>query len=61
MGDLSKNVVEGGFSKNFSVQDDFQEAIVCVLEEFTGQMSLAQVLGVFELIKVGLVEGHLEE
>lgn len=52
------SVVIGDFKDKFSVQTDLESDIGELIEKYDGKMSLAQFIGVLEIVKHDLLLGH---
>ena len=48
-------VIEGGFNNSITLTHKLQDDILDVLDEYRGKISVAAVLGVFEVIKFDLL------
>lgn len=56
MGDIEK----GNFNTRFHAQEKLEEDIAALIEKYDGQISLAQFIGVLDIVKHGLLTGHSE-
>jgi hypothetical protein len=52
------NVTKVGFNPRFTAQEDLEQDISILIGKYDGQMSLAQFIGVLEIVKYGLLAGH---
>lgn len=54
MGDVTK----ANFNTRFTVQEDLEQDMAKLIEKYDGQISLAQFIGVLDIVKHSLLTGH---
>ena len=52
------NVTKANFNTRFSSQEDLEQDIAELIEKYDGQISLAQFIGVLDIVKYSLLTGH---
>mgnify|MGYP000232901626 CR=1 FL=1 len=54
------NIERVNFNTRFKAQEDLEEDVRNLIEKYDGQISLAQFIGVLDIVKHGLLVGHSE-
>jgi len=57
----SDNILRPDFKTKFPYNEELAEKIHAAIEEYHNQLSLAEVIGVLELIKHCLIQAHYED
>ena len=57
---MSDNIERVNFNTRFKAQEDLEEDLRKLIEKYDGQVSLAQFIGVLDIVKYGLLNGHSE-
>jgi hypothetical protein len=57
---MSDNIERVNFNTRFKAQEDLEEDLRKLIEKYDGQVSLAQFIGVLDVVKFGLLSGHAE-
>ena len=52
------NVTKANFNTRFTVQEDLEQDMAKLIEKYDGQISLAQFIGVLDIVKYSLLTGH---
>ena len=52
------NVTTANFNTRFTVQEDLEQDMSALIEKYDGQISLAQFIGVLDIVKHSLLTGH---
>ena len=52
------NVSRANFNTRFTVQEDLERDVAKLIEKYDGQISLAQFVGVLDIVKHSLLAGH---
>lgn len=51
-------ITKVNFNTRFSSQEDLEQDIAKLIEKYDGQISLAQFIGVLDIVKHSLLTGH---
>lgn len=54
------NIQKVNFNTRFKAQEELEEDLRKLIEKYDGQVSLAQFIGVLDIVKYGLLSGHAE-
>jgi hypothetical protein len=54
------NVIKGNFNTKFVKNAELAEKIYDVIGEYSDQISLAELIGILEIVKLEVVTTHLE-
>ena len=54
------NIQKVNFNTRFKAQEELEEDLRKLIEKYDGQVSLAQFIGVLDIVKHGLLIGHSE-
>jgi len=54
------NVIKGNFNTKFVKNAELAEKIYGVIGEYSDQISLAELIGILEIVKLEVVTTHLE-
>lgn len=57
---MSDNIQKVNFNTRFKAQEELEEDLRKLIEKYDGQVSLAQFIGVLDIVKYGLLSGHSE-
>lgn len=57
---MSDNIERVNFNTRFKAQEELEEDLRKLIEKYDGQVSLAQFIGVLDIVKYGLLSGHSE-
>lgn len=55
---MSDNIQKVNFNTRFKAQEELEEDLRRLIEKYDGQVSLAQFIGVLDVVKFGLLVGH---
>lgn len=55
---MSDNIERVNFNTRFKAQEDLEEDLRKLIEKYDGQVSLAQFIGVLDIVNYGLLSGH---
>lgn len=56
----SDHVMQINFNTRFKAQEELEQDIADLIKKYDGQMSLAQFLGVLDVVKFNLLLGHTD-
>ena len=54
------NVIKGNFNTKFVKNAELAEKLYEIMSEYSDQISLAELVGILEIVKLEIVETHLE-
>lgn len=54
------NIERVNFNTRFKAQEELEDDVRKLIEKYDGQVSLAQFIGVLDIVKHGLLIGHSE-
>ena len=57
---MDDNIQKVNFNTRFKKQEELEEDLRKLIEKYDGQVSLAQFIGVLDIVKHGLLIGHSE-
>jgi len=52
------NISKASFNTKFLLQESLEQDIAKLIEKYDGQISLAQFIGVLDIVKYSLLTGH---
>ena len=54
------NIIKGNFNTKFVKNAELAEKLYGIMDEYSDQISLAELVGILEIVKLEIVTAHLE-